>query len=368
MMDEDSSLFNDRGGESQFYLTDIFLQHIADVTDGDHSSLKIPRLVIFGLADEPGGKCFSLVTVSPERWKVEGSIELPESMKGIVIIAESEGWNMAFTHLDCIEMHNGGNGKESNHIRDMKTCDEQTCLTISWKICEIPFEPPTREEDTLTLLSSIKARRRQVFGPSMSVSALWEAVVRPERADLLKSLNYLGDCFRRSFKRTGNLSNISESISGTRRAVELTPAGHPDLPVRLRNLGHSFADRFERTSALSDIAKAISALRRSAELTPAGHPDLPARLNNLGSLLKSRFERTGSLSDIAESISVQQRAVELTPPGHPDLPGMLNNLGNSFLHRSVLTRSGKDLSISIARFMSAATCGYGPPIIEIDSS
>ena len=55
---------------------DIFLKHIADVTDGDHSSLKIAKLVIFGLADEPDGKCFPLVTASPGRWKVEGSIKL----------------------------------------------------------------------------------------------------------------------------------------------------------------------------------------------------------------------------------------------------------------------------------------------------
>ncbi|KAJ2927363.1 hypothetical protein H1R20_g9731, partial [Candolleomyces eurysporus] len=384
----------------------------------------------------------------------------PKIEKGIVIIAKfGERWDMGFTHLDRIEMQNGTNDKESGHIRDMKTRDQWPCLTISWEICEIPCEPTSSGEDTQTLLGNIKARRRQVFGPSISVSALWEAIVPPERTDLLGSLDYLGACFKRSFERTGALSDSGESISATRRAVELTPAGHPDLRVRLGNFGHSFADRFRRTGALSDTAEAVSALRRSVELTPAGHPDLPVMLNKLGILLLKRFEctgafsniveltlltrqavelmpadhpdlpgvlsnlqnilfsilrnlllkdskRPGALSDIAESISVQQRAVELTPPGHPDLPhtlnnlgsslfrryertgalsdiaeiisiqqqaleltparhstrpGMLNNLGNSFCHRSVLTRSGNDLNNSIALYMSAATCGYGPP-------
>ncbi|RXW16904.1 hypothetical protein EST38_g8959 [Candolleomyces aberdarensis] len=402
-MDEDSSLFNDRGGESQFYLTDIFLDHIADITDdGDHNSLRITELVIFGLADEPDGKCFPLVTVSSGRWKVEGSIGLPKIEKGIVIIAKfGERWDMGFTHLDRIDMQNGTNDKQSGHIRDMKTRDQWPCLTISWEICQIPCEPTTSGEDTQTLLGNIKARRRQVFGPSISVSALWEAIVPPEGADLLGSLDHLGACFKRSFERTGALSDSGESISATRRAVELTPAGHPDLRVRLGNFGHSFADRFRRTGALSDIAEAVTASRRSVELTPAGHPDLPVMLKKLGISLLKRFEctggfsdiveltlltrqavelmptsdhpdlpgvlsnlqnllfstlrnlllkdskRPGALSNISESISVQQRAVELTPAVHPDLPGRLSKLGNSLLSRFERTAAPSDLSQSI---------------------
>ncbi|RXW12491.1 hypothetical protein EST38_g13364 [Candolleomyces aberdarensis] len=343
-MDEDSSLFNDRGGESQFYLTDIFLNHIADITDGDHSSLRITELVIFGLADEPDGKCFPLVTVFSGRWKIEGSIGLPKIEKGIVIIAKfGERWDMGFTHLDRIDMENGTNGKESGHIRDMKTRDQWPCLTISWEICEIPCEPTTSGEDTQTLLGNIKARRRQVFGPSISVSALWEAIVPPEGAGLLGSLDYLGTCFKRSFERTGALSDSGESISATRRAVELTPAGHPDLPVRLGNFGHSFADRFGRTGALSDIAEAVSALRRSVELTPAGHPDLPFMLNKLGISLLKRFECTGAFSDIVELTLLTRQAVELMPADHPDLPGMLSNLQNLLFStlRNLLSKDSK---------------------------
>ncbi|KAJ2921493.1 hypothetical protein H1R20_g15601, partial [Candolleomyces eurysporus] len=130
-------------------------------------------------------------------------------------------------------------------------------------------------------------------------------------------------------------------LTATRSAVELTPAGQPDLPVRLKNLGNWFADRFERTDTLCDTAEAVKVLRQLVKLTPAGHPDLPAMLNKLGTSLSKRFEHTRAFSDIAESISVNQRAVELTPAGHPDLPTRLSNLGQLALdslqaHRSLV--------------------------------
>ena len=46
------------------------------------------------------------------------AVASPKGMKGIVIIAKSKGWNMAFTHLDCIEMQNGANGEESGMDAD----------------------------------------------------------------------------------------------------------------------------------------------------------------------------------------------------------------------------------------------------------
>ncbi|RXW17923.1 hypothetical protein EST38_g7931 [Candolleomyces aberdarensis] len=61
-----SSRVTDRSGESQFYFKDVFLEYIARVTDGDHTSLNLAELVIFGLPDEPHGKCIPLVTASPK--------------------------------------------------------------------------------------------------------------------------------------------------------------------------------------------------------------------------------------------------------------------------------------------------------------
>ncbi|KAH6904719.1 CHAT domain-containing protein [Coprinopsis sp. MPI-PUGE-AT-0042] len=151
------------------------------------------------------------------------------------------------------------------------------------------------------------------------------------------------------FECTGDLSDIAEAISAQRRAVELTPEGHANLPGCLNSLGNSLQCRFERTGDLSDIAEAISAQHRVVELTPEGHANLPGCLNSLGNSLQCRFERTGDLSDIAEAISAQRRAVELTPEGHAKLPGCLNSLGNSL--QCCFERTG-DLS-DIAEAISA---------------
>ncbi|KAH6881194.1 CHAT domain-containing protein [Coprinopsis sp. MPI-PUGE-AT-0042] len=187
-------------------------------------------------------------------------------------------------------------------------------------------------------------------------------------ADLPARLNNLGNSFQHRFEHTGDLSDIAEAISAQQRAVQLTPKGHADLAGRLNNLGTSFQRRFEHTGDLSDIAEAISAQRRAVQLTPKGHADLPAHLNNLGSSFQRRFEHTGDLSDIAEAISAQRRAVQLTPKGHADLPGRLNNLGNSFLCCFECTHSEEDLAASISNYKSAATSTFGPPQLRLKAA
>ncbi|RXW12200.1 hypothetical protein EST38_g13654 [Candolleomyces aberdarensis] len=94
MDDDSSSLFTDQDAESQFYLTDISLDHTDDAANGDHGSLDMTELVIFGLTDAPDGKSFPLVKASQRRWNVEASIELPKCAEGIEIITKSkEGWD-----------------------------------------------------------------------------------------------------------------------------------------------------------------------------------------------------------------------------------------------------------------------------------
>ncbi|RXW17150.1 hypothetical protein EST38_g8706 [Candolleomyces aberdarensis] len=107
-MNVHSSFFTDQDAKSQFYLTDISVDHTDDAANGDHSSLDMTELVIFGLTDAPDGKSFPLVKASRGQWKVEASIELPKCVKGIEIITRSkEGWDVGFTHLDYFNLQTG---------------------------------------------------------------------------------------------------------------------------------------------------------------------------------------------------------------------------------------------------------------------
>jgi hypothetical protein len=103
------------------------------------------------------------------------------------------------------------------------------------------------------------------------------------------------------------------------------------MPGRLNNLGNSFLCRFECTGDLTDISEAISSSRKQFSSLLRAMQTCLSRLNNLGNSFL-RFECTGDLTDISEAISSQQKAVQLTPEGHADMPAWLNNLGIHFKH------------------------------------
>ncbi|KAH8810238.1 TPR-like protein [Flagelloscypha sp. PMI_526] len=146
-------------------------------------------------------------------------------------------------------------------------------------------------------------------------------------------LNNLGCSHMRRFERLGEVADIDMAIESQLRAVELTPNGHPEKPGRLNNLGTSNETRFEHFGEMTDIDKAIESHTRAVELTPDGHPNKPGRLNNLGGSQMRRFEHLGEMADIDKAIELQLSAVELTPNGHPHKLGRLSNLGIFYARR-----------------------------------
>ncbi|KZV60225.1 hypothetical protein PENSPDRAFT_760127 [Peniophora sp. CONT] len=161
-------------------------------------------------------------------------------------------------------------------------------------------------------------------------------------------MNNLGGALRIRFQRVGQLTDLEAAISVQRRAVELMPDGHPDKPLCMDNLGGSLQIRFERVGELGDLEAAISAQRRAVNLTPDGHPDKPGQMNNLGRALQRRFERVGELKDLEAAISVERRAVDLTPDGHLGKPTYMNNLGGAFQIRFERVGELEDLEAAIS--------------------
>ncbi|KAF6752318.1 TPR-like protein [Ephemerocybe angulata] len=176
-------------------------------------------------------------------------------------------------------------------------------------------------------------------------------------------LNTLGSSLESLFQRTGDLNNLNEAISLRRKALELTPEDHADMPSLFQRTGNltnltveltpedhanmplqlnflcsSLESLFQRTGDLNNLNEAISLKRKALELTPQDHADMPMRLSNLGSSLKSLFERTGDLTNLNEAISLKRRALELTPEESADMPLQLNFLGSSL--QSLFQRTG----------------------------
>jgi len=185
---------------------------------------------------------------------------------------------------------------------------------------------------------------------SNSISAYQRAVqLTPDgHADMPSRLNNFGNSLLYRFGCTGDLTDMTDAISAHRRAVQLTPNGDVNMPSRMNNLGNSFLRRFRRTGDLTDIDDAISAHERAVRLIPDGHADMSGLLTNVGSSFLQRFECTGDLTDIANAISAHQRAVQLTPDGHAEMPNRLSNLGGSFLRRFERTDDLTDITNAIS--------------------
>jgi tetratricopeptide (TPR) repeat protein len=181
----------------------------------------------------------------------------------------------------------------------------------------------------------------------------------------------LGNSLLTRFDRTGKLSDIDAAILAQQEAVQLTSSGSPSLYYALSSLGVSLRRRFESSGNsldISDIDEAVAAHQRAHHLIPTGHNDLPAILHNYGSSLLRRSKHTKDISDILKALEVHQKAVELASTGLPSLPKFKTSLGHSFSSRGEFTGNRDDLAAGMGHYKSAATCGFGSPLLRMKAA
>ncbi|KAF5856680.1 hypothetical protein ETB97_007037 [Aspergillus alliaceus] len=98
------------------------------------------------------------------------------------------------------------------------------------------------------------------------------------------------------------------------------------------NLGNRLSTRFNRTGNITDLKEAIDSARRAIKITPQGHPDLTGLLNNLGIMLLRRYNRTGSVDDLEDTINITRRAISLTAPDHPNFAKLLSSFADKTIN------------------------------------
>ncbi|RXW18414.1 hypothetical protein EST38_g7439 [Candolleomyces aberdarensis] len=163
-----------------------------------------------------------------------------------------------------------------------------------------------------------------------------------------------GLCHHRFSRTVGEASYINEAVAARQAAIQLTPPGHPYLPIRLVNLTRSLHDRFEYTGDLKDVDTAILSMRKAVEATAPGDPSMAFRLSMLGNSFNLRFERKNRVSDLDKSISAYQQALRLLPPGDTQLQAvLLNDLGNSLYRRFQTTSRQDDIKDAISSYRRA---------------
>ncbi|KAI9569327.1 hypothetical protein HD554DRAFT_607121 [Boletus coccyginus] len=192
----------------------------------------------------------------------------------------------------------------------------------------------TTSEDPWILIRQLLHRFQQVgdLADLRQAIAVLEALVRSTEVwdDRARQTSLLRVALSYQIDHLAELSDLEETISKHRGAINLTPNGHPDKPIGLIILGNSFRARFGRLGDLSDLGEAIPMYRDAVDLARHDHPDKPDHFTNLGNFFSTRFDLLGELSDLEGAISSHKNAVDLTPHGHPDKPGRLNTLGISF--------------------------------------
>ena len=118
-------------------------------------------------------------------------------------------------------------------------------------------------------------------------------------------MNNLGRLYLRRFRHTKSLLDLEGSILMFRYALHLIPLvnQHPLRSELLDNLSHLLFLRFESTGEIAELSESISLSLQSIALTPEGHPERPERLGRVANSYLSRFRLLNTPRDLDDAIS-----------------------------------------------------------------
>lgn len=227
-----------------------------------------------------------------------------------------------------------------------------------------------------------------------AINALREALKlnpdAPQATDMLATT--LGS----SFRRTGILRELDESIELLSGAFTKAIASDPNRPMIQGNLGVSYGMRGERLRNIEDATRAVDNLTEATELMRADHPSLwtlrlqlahsltlrcrlggvdgdldraievyteiaslipaaarPQFLSDYGSALSNRAGRDGDVRESQRAIALIRQAVAEVPAGSPYEAIMGNVLGVSLRTHFKMTHDKESKTAAVAAFRSA---------------
>jgi hypothetical protein len=141
------------------------------------------------------------------------------------------------------------------------------------------------------------------------------------------------------------MSDLEETISLHREALQLQPSPHPERSLSLSNLAISLGNLYQRTRGIADLEEAILLDREGLELRPSPHPERSHSLWNLSLSLKDMYKVTGVLSDLQESITLCEELLDSHyPGGHVKRVRTLHFLARLLQERVGATGQEEDLA------------------------
>ncbi|KUO11284.1 hypothetical protein [Streptomyces sp. DSM 15324] len=159
--------------------------------------------------------------------------------------------------------------------------------------------------------------------------------------------------------------DLELAVDTARRAVELSPKGHPARANRANNYALALLSRFDdrlRTDAPSsteDLSLAVTVLREVTQ-DVGRHDNRPGGLSTLGLVLLRRFEHDGRTGDLDEAIRVCTEAVVSLVQSHPALAGAALNLGSAHRTRSDAQDDAGAAAAAVKAWTSGAAATGSP--------
>ncbi|KAF5718523.1 TPR domain-containing protein [Fusarium globosum] len=155
---------------------------------------------------------------------------------------------------------------------------------------------------------------------SISLARMAVECTLPNHPDYIQRLGNLSTQMATKSLQAQNIQHLEEPIAMTKRTLGFMPQIHPGFADYTHSLGHQYRDRFRQIGEFSDIKEAVALMKRSIQLTPGHDANLSGRLHDLALALGDKHLFPGQGSDIQAAIAMARRALELTPRDHEELP------------------------------------------------
>ncbi|EKJ79072.1 hypothetical protein FPSE_00673 [Fusarium pseudograminearum CS3096] len=152
---------------------------------------------------------------------------------------------------------------------------------------------------------------------------------------------------------TGNSNTYEEAIEVAKKALALTPDGHPDQAKWLNNLATHLIEKFDRSWDLSDLQDAINAASKASDLTLNG-PTKARYLEVVAGSLNCKYENMGLLTDLKEAIRLTEMALEMLPTHHSKRPQVASTLSDLLSNMYLRNDTIQDLDRAIELSREAA--------------
>ncbi|WP_218826060.1 CHAT domain-containing protein [Actinomadura mexicana] len=250
-------------------------------------------------------EAFSVARHSPDPASVEKAINLGRDLLAAEDVAQRDSVLSNLGGLLQTRYHQTG---------DLRFLREAVRKAIEAYL--LAFESP---EKSASYASNIGMLLHTAFLQNQDHGTLAEALewsrTAVDEEPSTEKASYLGNlvvALRTAFTLTKDLDLLAEAVEHARAAVACSPDNLITARV-LHLLAVVLHDWSRETRESSVMDEAVDTARQAVDLTPAGSPEVLDRLQSLAYLLDNRYQARGVPDDLAELLRVGQALVAHTP-------------------------------------------------------